>query len=82
MIWALHMCPVLGSPSSDTVPFGCRFGTVEDQAKALRLYTVQIPYKRERRPPPCYITKWDGHSFLPLLTRPCGNEVISCLSVR
>lgn len=59
----------------------CRFGTVEDQAKALRLYTVQIPYKRERRPPPCYITKWDGHSFLPLLTRPCGNEVISCLSV-
>nr|XP_056708779.1 prolactin regulatory element-binding protein [Euleptes europaea] len=59
----------------------CRFGIVEDQAKALRLYTVQIPYKRERRPPPCYITKWDGHSFLPLLTRPCGNEVISCLSV-
>ncbi|KAL7987130.1 hypothetical protein Chor_006049 [Crotalus horridus] len=55
--------------------------TVEDQAKALRLYTVQIPYKRERRPLPCYITKWDGHSFLPLLTRPCGNEVISCLSV-
>ncbi|XP_061481934.1 prolactin regulatory element-binding protein isoform X2 [Rhineura floridana] len=60
----------------------CRFGAVEDQAKALRLYTVQIPYKRERRPPPCYITKWDGHSFLPLLTRPCGSEVISCLSVR
>ncbi|KAM6459956.1 guanine nucleotide-exchange factor SEC12 [Liasis olivaceus] len=59
----------------------CRFGTVEDQAKALRLYTVQIPYKRERRPLPCYITKWDGHSFLPLLTRPCGSEVISCLSV-
>ncbi|XP_060107127.1 prolactin regulatory element-binding protein [Heteronotia binoei] len=59
----------------------CRFGTVEDQAKALRLYTVQIPYKRERRPPPCYITKWDGHSFLPLLTRPCGNEVVSCLSI-
>ncbi|XP_067325872.1 guanine nucleotide-exchange factor SEC12 [Anolis sagrei] len=59
----------------------CRFGAVEDQGQALRLYTVQIPHKRERRPPPCYLTKWDGHSFLPLLTRPCGNEVVSCLSV-
>lgn len=59
----------------------CRFGKVADQKKGLRLYTVQIPYKRERRPPPCYITKWDGHSFLPLLTEPCGNEVISCLAV-
>uniref|UniRef100_A0A8C3KA27 Prolactin regulatory element binding n=1 Tax=Calidris pygmaea TaxID=425635 RepID=A0A8C3KA27_9CHAR len=59
----------------------CRFGTVEDDAGALRLYTVQVPHKRERRPPPCYLTKWDGKSFLPLLTRPCGSEVISCLSV-
>ncbi|KAM9316303.1 guanine nucleotide-exchange factor SEC12 [Gastrophryne carolinensis] len=59
----------------------CRFGKVLDQKNTLRLYTVQIPYKRERRPPPCYITKWDGHSFLPLLTEPCGNEVISCLAV-
>lgn len=60
----------------------CRFGAVEDNAGALRLYTVQVPHKRERRPPPCYLTKWDGKSFLPLLTRPCGNEVISCLSIR
>ncbi|XP_025914033.1 prolactin regulatory element-binding protein isoform X1 [Apteryx rowi] len=60
----------------------CRFGAVEDNAGALRLYTVQVPHKRERRPPPCYLTKWDGKSFLPLLTRPCGNEVVSCLSVR
>uniref|UniRef100_A0A8D0HDR8 Prolactin regulatory element binding n=1 Tax=Sphenodon punctatus TaxID=8508 RepID=A0A8D0HDR8_SPHPU len=59
----------------------CRFGRVEDQGGALRLYTVQIPHKRERRPPPCYLTKWDGHSFLPLLTRPCGTEVVSCLAV-
>ncbi|KAM8954274.1 guanine nucleotide-exchange factor SEC12 [Pelodytes ibericus] len=59
----------------------CRFGKVEDQKDALRLYTVQIPHKRERRPPPCYITKWDGIRFLPLLTQPCGNEVISCLTV-
>ncbi|KAG9467530.1 hypothetical protein GDO78_014782 [Eleutherodactylus coqui] len=59
----------------------CRFGKVLDQQTSLRLYTVQIPHKRERRPPPCYITKWDGQSFLPLLTEPCGNEVISCLAV-
>ncbi|XP_071404229.1 guanine nucleotide-exchange factor SEC12 [Pithys albifrons albifrons] len=59
----------------------CRFGAVEDSAGALRLYTVQVPHKRERRPPPCYLTKWDGKSFLPLLTRPCGSEVISCLSI-
>lgn len=62
-------------------PWG-RFGTVEDNAGLLRLYTVQVPHKRERRPPPCYLTKWDGKSFLPLLTRPCGSEVISCLSIR
>lgn len=55
---------------------------MEDNAGALRLYTVQVPHKRERRPPPCYLTKWDGKSFLPLLTRPCGTEVVSCLSVR
>lgn len=59
-----------------------RFAKVEDQKDALRLYTVQIPHKRERKPLPCYLTKWDGKSFLPLLTKPCGNEVISCLSVR
>ncbi|XP_063297918.1 prolactin regulatory element-binding protein [Pelobates fuscus] len=59
----------------------CRFGKVEDDKNALRLYTVQIPHKRERRPPPCYITKWDGIRYLPLLTQPCGNEVISCLAV-
>ncbi|XP_069461611.1 guanine nucleotide-exchange factor SEC12 [Ambystoma mexicanum] len=59
----------------------CRFGKVEDDKNALRLYTIQIPYKRERKPPACYITKWDGKSFLPLLTQPCGNEVISCMSV-
>ncbi|XP_030324743.1 prolactin regulatory element-binding protein isoform X2 [Calypte anna] len=59
----------------------CRFGAVADMAGALRLYTVQVPHKRERRPPPCYLTKWDGKSFLPLLTRPCGAEVISCLSL-
>ncbi|XP_033001169.1 prolactin regulatory element-binding protein [Lacerta agilis] len=82
MVTGLHWNENLpGIPEKAYRYQACRFGTVEDQAQALRLYTVQIPYKRERRPPPCYITKWDGHSFLPLLTRPCGNEVISCLSV-
>uniref|UniRef100_A0A8C3SD95 Prolactin regulatory element binding n=1 Tax=Chelydra serpentina TaxID=8475 RepID=A0A8C3SD95_CHESE len=59
----------------------CRFGAVPDQAAELRLYTVQVPHKRGRRPPPSYLTKWDGKSFLPLLTQPCGGEVVSCLSV-
>ncbi|XP_030640313.1 guanine nucleotide-exchange factor SEC12 [Chanos chanos] len=59
----------------------CRFGKVEDQKDGLRLYTVQVPHKRDRKPPPCYLTKWDGQSFLPLLTKPCGSEVISCLAV-
>nr|XP_005998762.1 PREDICTED: prolactin regulatory element-binding protein isoform X2 [Latimeria chalumnae]XP_014345542.1 PREDICTED: prolactin regulatory element-binding protein isoform X2 [Latimeria chalumnae] len=59
----------------------CRFAKVEDSKDALRLFTVQVPHKRERKPPPCYITKWNGDTFLPLLTQPCGNEVISCLAV-
>lgn len=59
----------------------CRFGKVEDQKDTLRLYTVQIPHKRDRKPPPCFITKWDGRSFLPMLTAPCGSEVISTLAV-
>ncbi|XP_038566224.1 prolactin regulatory element-binding protein-like [Micropterus salmoides] len=59
----------------------CRFGLVEDHKDALRLYTVQIPHKRDRKPPPCYLTKWDGKSFLPMLTAPCGTEVISSLAV-
>lgn len=59
----------------------CRFARVEDQKGAVRLYTVQIPHKRERKPLQCYITKWDGRSFLPLLTKTCGTEVISCLSI-
>ncbi|KAJ7341424.1 hypothetical protein JRQ81_005504 [Phrynocephalus forsythii] len=82
MVTVLHWNENLpGIPEKAYRYQACRFGTVEDQGKALRLYTIQIPYKRERRPPPCYITKWDGQSFLPLLTRPCGNEVVSCLSV-
>ncbi|KAJ7985674.1 hypothetical protein DPEC_G00354510 [Dallia pectoralis] len=59
----------------------CRFGKVEDQKDALRLYTVQIPHKRDRRPPQCYLSKWDGRNFLPMLTKPCGSEVISTLTV-
>ncbi|XP_072120772.1 guanine nucleotide-exchange factor SEC12 isoform X1 [Mobula birostris] len=58
-----------------------RFGKVEDNKEALRLYTVQIPHKRERKPLQCYVSKWDGNNFLPLLTRPCGNEVISAMAV-
>ncbi|KAM6935761.1 guanine nucleotide-exchange factor SEC12 [Lycodopsis pacificus] len=59
----------------------CRFGKVDDQKDALRLYTVQIPHKRDRKPPPCYLTKWNGKSFLPMLTASCGTEVISSLAV-
>ncbi|KAM9807339.1 prolactin regulatory element-binding protein isoform X1 [Syngnathus typhle] len=59
----------------------CRFGKVEDQKDELRLYTVQIPHKRDRKPPPCYLTKWNGKSFLPMLTAPCGAEVISSFAV-
>ncbi|XP_068426794.1 guanine nucleotide-exchange factor SEC12 isoform X2 [Clinocottus analis] len=59
----------------------CRFGKVEDQKDALRLYTVQIPHKRDRKPPSCYLTKWNGKSFLPMLTASCGTEVISSLAV-
>ncbi|XP_054478428.1 prolactin regulatory element-binding protein isoform X1 [Anoplopoma fimbria] len=59
----------------------CRFGKLEDQKDALRLYTVQIPHKRDRKPPPCYLTKWNGKSFLPMLTASCGTEVISSLAV-
>ncbi|OXB55564.1 hypothetical protein ASZ78_005113 [Callipepla squamata] len=70
-----------GIPSTAYRYQACRFGAVEDDRRALRLYTVQVPHKRERRPPPCYLTKWDGSTFLPLLTRPCGSEVISCLSI-
>lgn len=55
---------------------------VEDQKDALRLYTVQIPHKREKKPSLCYLTKWDGKSFLPMLTASCGTEVISTLAVR
>ncbi|XP_014055741.1 prolactin regulatory element-binding protein isoform X2 [Salmo salar] len=59
----------------------CRFGKVEDQKDTLRLYTVQIPHKRDRKPPQCYLSKWDGQNFLPMLTNPCGTEVISTLAV-
>ncbi|XP_061571327.1 prolactin regulatory element-binding protein [Cololabis saira] len=59
----------------------CRFGRVEDQKDTMRLYTVQIPHKRQRKPPPCYITKWDGKSLLAMLTSTCGTEVISSLAV-
>ncbi|XP_007937051.1 prolactin regulatory element-binding protein [Orycteropus afer afer] len=59
----------------------CRFGQVPDQPARLRLFTVQIPHKRQRQPPPCYLTAWDGSTFLPLRTKSCGHEVISCLSV-
>ncbi|KAM9635906.1 guanine nucleotide-exchange factor SEC12 isoform 1-T1 [Trichechus inunguis] len=62
---------------------GSRFGRVPDQPARLRLFTVQIPHKRQRQrqPPPCYLTAWDGSTFLPLRTKSCGHEVISCLSV-
>ncbi|XP_048457363.1 prolactin regulatory element-binding protein [Rhincodon typus] len=62
-------------------PVICRFGKVEDDKDTFRLYTVQIPHKRERKPLQCYISKWDGKNFLPLLTSDCGNEVISAMSV-
>ncbi|XP_012021771.1 prolactin regulatory element-binding protein isoform X2 [Ovis aries] len=71
-------------PTFSNTPYryqACRFGQVPDQPAGLRLFTVQIPHKRLRQPPPCYLTAWDASTFLPLRTRPCGHEVISCLSV-
>ncbi|XP_002710005.1 guanine nucleotide-exchange factor SEC12 isoform X1 [Oryctolagus cuniculus] len=71
-------------PTSSNTPYryqACRFGRVPDQPAGLRLFTVQIPHKRLRQPPPCYLTAWDGSTFLPLRTRSCGHEVVSCLSV-
>ncbi|XP_021017737.1 prolactin regulatory element-binding protein isoform X2 [Mus caroli] len=71
-------------PASSNTPYryqACRFGQVPDQLGGLRLFTVQIPHKRLRQPPPCYLTAWDSSTFLPLRTRSCGHEVISCLSV-
>lgn len=70
-------------PGSLMAPhLAARFGQVPDQPAGLRLFTVQIPHKRLRQPPPCYLTAWDGSTFLPLRTKSCGHEVISCLSVR
>lgn len=72
-------------PTFSNTPYryqACRFGQVPDQPTKLRLFTVQIPHKRLRQPPPCYLTAWDGSTFLPLRTKSCGHEVISCLSVR
>lgn len=71
-------------PTFSNTPYryqACRFGQVPDQPARLRLFTVQIPHKRLRQPPPCYLTAWDGSTFLPLRTKSCGHEVISCLSV-
>nr|XP_004669428.1 prolactin regulatory element-binding protein isoform X1 [Jaculus jaculus] len=71
-------------PTFSSTPYryqACRFGQVPDQPGGLRLFTVQIPHKRLRQPPPCYLTAWDSSTFLPLRTRSCGHEVISCLSV-
>ncbi|XP_027411648.1 prolactin regulatory element-binding protein isoform X2 [Bos indicus x Bos taurus] len=71
-------------PTFSNTPYryqACRFGQVPDQPAGLRLFTVQIPHKRLRQPLPCYLTAWDSSTFLPLRTRPCGHEVISCLSV-
>ncbi|XP_077814481.1 guanine nucleotide-exchange factor SEC12 isoform X1 [Macaca mulatta] len=71
-------------PTFSSTPYryqACRFGQVPDQPAGLRLFTVQIPHKRLRQPPPCYLTAWDGSNFLPLRTKSCGHEVISCLNV-
>ncbi|EHB14506.1 Prolactin regulatory element-binding protein [Heterocephalus glaber] len=59
----------------------CRFGQVPDQPTGLRLFTVQIPYKHLQQRPPCYLTAWDASTFLPLRTKSCGHEAVSCLSV-
>ncbi|XP_007532666.1 prolactin regulatory element-binding protein [Erinaceus europaeus] len=72
-----------GPTCSDT-PYryqACRFGQVPDQPDGLRLFTVQIPHKRLRPPAPCYLTAWEASTLLPVRTKPCGHEVISCLSV-
>uniref|UniRef100_A0A2K6BTZ9 Prolactin regulatory element-binding protein n=1 Tax=Macaca nemestrina TaxID=9545 RepID=A0A2K6BTZ9_MACNE len=58
-------------PTVSSTPYhrqACRFGQVPDQPAGLQ-------------PAPCYLTAWDGSNFLPLRTKSCGHEVISCLNV-
>uniref|UniRef100_A0A2K6RRL3 Prolactin regulatory element-binding protein n=1 Tax=Rhinopithecus roxellana TaxID=61622 RepID=A0A2K6RRL3_RHIRO len=60
-------------PTFSSTPYhyqACRFGQVPDQPAGLL-----------RQPAPCYLTAWDGSNFLPLRTKSCGHEVISCLNV-
>lgn len=60
-----------------------RFGQIPDQPAGLRLFTVQIPHKHlQKKRPSCYLTAWDGSTFLPLRTKSCGHEIVSCLNVR
>lgn len=71
-------------PTFSNTPYryrACRFGQVPDQPSGLRLFTVQIPHKRLQQHPPCYLTAWDASTFLPLRSKSCGHEVVSCLSV-
>ncbi|XP_015228418.1 PREDICTED: prolactin regulatory element-binding protein [Cyprinodon variegatus] len=82
MITGLKWCETMPQISEKSYRYmACRFGNGEEEKDALRLYTVQIPHKRHKNPPPCYITKWDGKIFLPMLTSHCGTEVISSLAV-
>lgn len=72
-------------PSFSDIPYRyrfCRFGQIPDQPAGLRLFTVQIPHKHlQKKRPSCYLTAWDGSTFLPLRTKSCGHEIVSCLNV-
>ncbi|CAH1253972.1 PREB [Branchiostoma lanceolatum] len=58
-----------------------RFGTSQEKKSTVQLYTMHIPARRERKPLPCYLTKWDAMKFVPVKTRSTGTELLSSLTV-
>ncbi|XP_035666428.1 prolactin regulatory element-binding protein-like isoform X1 [Branchiostoma floridae] len=58
-----------------------RFGTSQEKKSTVQLYTMHIPARRERKPLPCYLTKWDAMKFVPVKTQSTGTELLSSLAV-
>ena len=60
-----------------------RFGLIEGKlSKGFNLYTINIPIKRQTKPDPCFIAKWEGSSFKPRLVVNAGTEPLSSMAVR
>ncbi|XP_078598300.1 guanine nucleotide-exchange factor SEC12-like isoform X3 [Branchiostoma floridae x Branchiostoma japonicum] len=58
-----------------------RFGTSQEKKSTVQLYTMHIPARRERKPLPCYLTKWDAMKFVPVKTQSTGTDLLSSLAV-